>query len=499
MLKFLNKLKNINMLSLLKGLRFKLLRTAIYVLVLVSAVLIGFSVFFPVDRLKDFAEHTIQARTGMKVLIDDVSFYGLTGIRFSGIRLFSTQSLRQESAPQAEQTANGGAPNGEASKQGLPDGKSGAQPVAGGEGGITGSTGDSAAGGGEATGRTSSSEVIPGAADDSPGGDGAVAGSGSGSGSSTGAGTEAGAGAGAGTSTDASAKTVAAAKPKSPAIPKFMFINEISARVRILPLLIGRLNLGFELDGLGGHANGVIRGLTSFESQSIAVKLEGLNMATLILLKEKIGFPLEGTLDADVNMNLNRQDSTKSTGRIQIELKNGKLGQGSIPLPPGMMFSKFDLTSPTSLGNLKLALRLGEQENTDQGDNSAQAQAQGKNAGQGVVASRPRIPVPQGANVLHIEQIDQDSEDLTLQGAGYITLLPDVRFSRPDVNLKFKLKEGFVSRNHLSPIMQARQFRNAERDGFYGVSVQGTITKLNARFTRPQPSPTPNPPPTGAR
>lgn len=135
-------------------------------------------------------------------------------------------------------------------------------------------------------------------------------------------------------------------------------LDEARASLRLWPLLMGRRSLAFDLRLFQGRLEGVVE--EGRDTQRLALRGEGLDLATAVPVRQAMGLDITGVLRADVDVTLDPRNQQKTTGHVELSVERATLaGQVSIPGMSGA------LTIPrTSLGTVtgRAIVRAGKAE-----------------------------------------------------------------------------------------------------------------------------------------
>jgi type II secretion system protein N len=135
-------------------------------------------------------------------------------------------------------------------------------------------------------------------------------------------------------------------------------LDEARASLRLWPLLMGRRSLAFDLRLFQGRLEGVVE--EGRDTQRLALRGEGLDLATAVPVRQAMGLDITGVLRADVDVTLDPRNQQKTTGHVELSVERATLaGQVSIPGMSG------GLTIPrTSLGTVtgRAIVRAGKAE-----------------------------------------------------------------------------------------------------------------------------------------
>lgn len=261
-----------------------------------------------------------------------------------------------------------------------------------------------------------------------------------------------------------------------------LVVEEVRARISLLPLLVGRKTITFSVDALDGKVNGKFS--DSGKEREIDVELEDLELARAGLVSAQLGFPLEGKLGGKVSFLLPEGKASKGSGTIDLEIKDAAAGNSK------------DLTLKTPMGPFTLP-RLG--------------------IGQLAIVGEAKD------GQLKISKIGPGGKDVELAGDGRVQLRELATEAMLDLNLKFKVLDGYRGKNEKTELLfgkpgsKEKPFieqdpkvgRSKTADGFYAFHVRGTLGRpdfapatgaalLGGSGRAASPSPTAAPAPTVA-
>lgn len=244
------------------------------------------------------------------------------------------------------------------------------------------------------------------------------------------------------------------ASPALPVLPPPIRIPRLTARLAVLPLLIGRVTVDVSAEIAGGSLDARVgkRG----ESYSVELKLDDILLAGIPGLAERLPLPLKGTIGAEGVLVWEPREMSRTKGRLKLALKKAELGTGSIPLPKGSLFPTFELATPTKLGTLQLELVVGEEQ--------------------------AREPT---AALASIKSFEHEGEDVELKVEGDIVLTARPAESRPDLTVGVRFADPFVERNHLKMLLASRDVKRYVKEDFIGATVRGTIGHPDLRPAAP--------------
>jgi type II secretion system protein N len=233
----------------------------------------------------------------------------------------------------------------------------------------------------------------------------------------------------------------AAAAPKEMVI----VIDEAHARVRLLPLLIGRVRLSFWASAMGGEVRGVAP--IGGSGGDLEVELTKIDLGKIEPLAQTLGLPLKGTATGKLALSAVDGKFSKADGSLDLSVADILVGDGKTKIQgilelPAMRVGTLTLTAEAKEGVLKVT----------------------KLAAQGA--------------------------DVELIGDGRITTKEPWNDSQSDLYLRFKFTDAYRTKNETtksllgdptSPLpglieMQVPKMKKAKRaDGFYGWHMHGAL------------------------
>jgi type II secretion system protein N len=112
----------------------------------------------------------------------------------------------------------------------------------------------------------------------------------------------------------------------APAAPSVLAVESAHARVSLLGLLFGSLDLSFGAEAFGG----VISGTTSESdgAREVELTLEDLSLARAPLLADAIGLPLDGTVQGTLELLLPEGKLAKADGSVSLDIVGLSAGDG---------------------------------------------------------------------------------------------------------------------------------------------------------------------------
>lgn len=229
--------------------------------------------------------------------------------------------------------------------------------------------------------------------------------------------------------------------------PKEMVIaiDEAHARVRLLPLLIGRVRVDFWASTMGGEIRGVAP--VGGSGGDIEVELTKIELGKIEPLAQMLGLPLKGTATGTLALSAVDGKFSKAEGSLDLTVADILVGDGKTKIQ----------------GILELpAMRVGTLTLT----------AEAKDG------------------VLKVTKLAAQGADVELIGDGRITTKEPWNDSQADLYLRFKFTDAYRTKNETtksllgdptSPLpglieMQVPKMKKAKRaDSFYGWHMHGAL------------------------
>jgi len=126
-------------------------------------------------------------------------------------------------------------------------------------------------------------------------------------------------------------------------------IEEVTASLRLLPLLAGRLAVAFDVRLYDGRVRGTAD--LGEEERRVAATVEGLDLGAVLPLRKASGVDLLGLLDGSADVTLPATSAGKASGRIDLTVKEAGIAGGQLPVPgmsSGLNLPKMALGSVTA-------------------------------------------------------------------------------------------------------------------------------------------------------
>jgi type II secretion system protein N len=130
-------------------------------------------------------------------------------------------------------------------------------------------------------------------------------------------------------------------------------VDELTASLRLLPLLTGKRSVAFEARLYEGEVSGIAD--LSGSSRRLALDVEGVDLARVLPLRKASRLDLLGKVHGTADLVVDATGNERPTGRIDLTVREAGVAGGQLPVP-GMATG---LTVPRiGLGEVTAAVRL---------------------------------------------------------------------------------------------------------------------------------------------
>lgn len=232
--------------------------------------------------------------------------------------------------------------------------------------------------------------------------------------------------------------------------PKEMIIaiDEAHARVRILPLLIGRVKIDFGAKAFGGEVEGTIP--VGASSGPVEVQAENVDLGQIQPIVAMIGLPMKGTAQGKLELEASEGKFNKANGTLELTISGVTVGDGKTKL-------KGQIALPEA--------RLGEVTLTGEAT----------------------------SGVLKVTKLAATGPDVELVGDGKVSVREPWNDSSADLYIRFKFSDAYRDKNDdtrsllgspgssmpaLIEVVEPKVKRAKRSDGFYGFHAHGPLKKL---------------------
>jgi type II secretion system protein N len=248
----------------------------------------------------------------------------------------------------------------------------------------------------------------------------------------------------------------AAAKPASSGAPEdapkpakdtVIEVESAHARVRILPLLLGRVRVDFSAKVFGGEVHGTVP--VGSSGGNVEVTIEDVDLGKIDPLVSMVGIPMKGTVNGKLDLSAPDGKFNKANGSLEVTIANASVGDGKTKL-------KGQLALPEAkLGELMITAEAKD-------------------------------------GVLKITKLGATG-DVELIGDGKVSMREPWNESNADLYVRFKFADAYRNKNDITRSLLGApgstapalldladpKVKRAKRpDGFYGWHVHGALRRL---------------------
>ncbi len=232
---------------------------------------------------------------------------------------------------------------------------------------------------------------------------------------------------------------------KTPPKDSVVLITEAHARVRLLPLLIGKVRLDFSTSVFDGE----IKGMIPFGGGDLSIEVENVNLAQVAPLKDIISVPIKGIANGKLELSAPDGKWNKANGSFNLTVKDMVLGDGK------SKFRKLVTLTPATVGAFELSAKA------DQG-------------------------------VFKIEKFGATGQEVELAGEGTSKLKEPWDNSILDLWLRFGFSDEYKNKDDRTKallvdegpfpalIYSDKKLKKALRqDGLWGFNIKGKLARLS--------------------
>ena len=232
--------------------------------------------------------------------------------------------------------------------------------------------------------------------------------------------------------------------------PGEMKIDEVTARISLLPLLIGNRDVSFHARAFGGTVDGSFDDHGEKE-KDFSTTIDSIDVSQLTPLADLIGLPLEGTLSGSVKIEMPEGKASKASGSVSLETDGLAIGDGKAKLKGALALPRVNVGSLSITGEAK-------------------------------------------DGVLKVTKFGASGKDVEIQGDGRVQLREIAMDSSADLNIKFKINDAYRNKSDVTKslfgapgstapalfeLADARVKQSKRADGFYGWRARGMLSHLD--------------------
>ncbi|WP_242339609.1 type II secretion system protein GspN [Anaeromyxobacter sp. SG66] len=220
-------------------------------------------------------------------------------------------------------------------------------------------------------------------------------------------------------------------------------LDELTASLRLLPLLTGRRSVAFDARLYDGEVEGTAD--LSGDEREIALAARGVDLARALPLRKASGLDLTGKLSGKVALTVPAAPNGQPKGRIDVTVTEAGVNGGQLPVP--------GMTSGLALPKLG----LGE-----------------------LVAA---VKLDQGKATFEKLEARGGDADFTADGL-YAVLQPRIEYAPISGKAKLKVKDAFWARRETQAfkgVAEAALASSRGRDGAWNFQIAGSVSRPQLR------------------
>ncbi|MDI1437597.1 MULTISPECIES: type II secretion system protein GspN [Polyangium] len=251
-------------------------------------------------------------------------------------------------------------------------------------------------------------------------------------------------------SDDTSSSSFSSSADKDKPAPKesVIEVEEVEARLQILPLFLGRVRIKFWAKAFDGEVKGTVP--VGGSSGPVEVELEGVNLAKVDVIKDFLGVPVKGVAKGTFELTAEGGKFSKANGALDLTIAEMVVGDGKSKI-------KGQIALPEAkLGDLVIAAEAKE-------------------------------------GVLKVTKLEANGTDIELAGDGKVNVREPWNSSAADLYVRFKFTDAYRNKSDLTKSLLGApgssapslfeladpKIKKAKRqDGFYGWHAHGALSRM---------------------
>ncbi len=235
---------------------------------------------------------------------------------------------------------------------------------------------------------------------------------------------------------------------KDKPVESMVKVDEVQARLQVLPMFLGRFRVNFWAKAFNGEIKGSAP--VGGASSPVEVQLDAVDLSLVDIIKDTIGIPIKGIASGKLELTAEGGKFSKASGTLDLAINGVTVGDG-----------KSKIKNQIALPEAKL------------GDLVITAEAK------------------DGA--LKITKFEANGTDIEIAGDGKINVREPANSSIADLYVRFKFTDAYRNKSDLTKTLlgtpgstvpslfelaDSRIKRSKRSDGFYGWHVHGALGKL---------------------
>ncbi len=225
-------------------------------------------------------------------------------------------------------------------------------------------------------------------------------------------------------------------------------VDELNARLQILPLFLGRFRVKFWAHAFNGDVNGTVP--IGGSSGPVEIQLDAIDLGYVDLIKDTLGIPIKGVATGKLELSAEGGKFSKANGTLDLAINGVTVGDGKSKI-------KNQIALPEAkIGDLVIAAEAKD-------------------------------------GALKITKFEANGTDIELAGDGKISVREPAMNSVADLYVRFKFTDAYRNKSDLTKTLlgapgssapslfelaDPRIKRSKRTDGFYGWHVHGALGKL---------------------
>lgn len=225
-------------------------------------------------------------------------------------------------------------------------------------------------------------------------------------------------------------------------------VDELNARLQVLPLFLGRLRVKFWAHAFNGDIQGTIP--VGASAGPVEVELDQIDLSYVDIIKDTLGIPIKGIATGKLELTAEGGKFSKASGMLDLAINGVSVGDG-----------KSKIKNQIALPEAKL------------GDLIITAEAK------------------DGA--LKVTKFEANGTDIELAGDGKVNVREPANNSLADLYVRFKFTDAYRNKSDLTKTLlgtpgstvpslfelaDPRIKRSKRSDGFYGWHIHGQLGRL---------------------
>lgn len=246
-------------------------------------------------------------------------------------------------------------------------------------------------------------------------------------------------------------KLVGAAPPAEPGqkpkpAPEYQ-IEELVARVSVLPMLWGTQKAAFSMDGFGGTIEGAMK--SSIEARETTLELDDVDASKVPYLAEMLGIPVRGTMKGKIEIRAPQDKLAQADGSVELSIADLEIGDGKTKIRDTIALPK------VRAGQFQLKAEISE-------------------------------------GTVKITELSTKGPDLEVVSEGRVRLMERFDSSLAELNLRFKFADAYKSKDDMTKSifgapgsnvpglfdLDPKMKRAKRDDGFYAWHITGPVMRL---------------------